>query len=93
MPLKPDGTHYQLASTVRNVTEDSYGTLISSFWAGYESAITLKVWTASVGAPVVLDTFIYPGDFIITCIADKAGWGFIRYRIVPFDSDSAAQLP
>lgn len=70
-PLKSDGKEYSLMAGVKE-------RLATGLRATYESAITLRIWTPSLGQAVILDPVIYPGDFIITLTADRAGWGFLN---------------
>jgi hypothetical protein len=89
MPLKPDGTHYELGPRVLRsnpnnrdykVIEDGSGTLFTGLWASYDGSIDFKV---SAGGGFVLDSSIYPGDFIITLTADRDGWGFMNTELYP----------
>ena len=72
MPLKPDGTAY---STNFGATLTLSGT--------YDNRITFNIWTAAMGRANVFDPYIYTGDFILTCTADKAGWGFMNTNLWP----------
>ncbi len=70
LPLRPNGKRY---NTFNGQTE------FGGLWAGYDGSITLKIWTSSVGAPtIILDDFVYPGDFVVTLTADREGWGFLN---------------
>ena len=73
MPLKPNGTPY---TTTLGITE------FIGLKAGYESAISIKLWTTSMGG-IVLDSFIYPGDFIVTMTANRTGWGYMNTSLYP----------
>ena len=87
LPFKSDGTYYQftpqmLSNPNIQISEDSSGTLISGLSASYDGSIDLRIWSASL-AGVVLDPFIYHGDFVITLTADKAGWGSMTTSLNP----------
>ncbi len=85
LPLKPDGSHYSTKfNSVPNISvvEDSSGTIISGFWATYELYLKVKIWSAAL-AGMILDPYIYPGDFILTMTADRAGYGFMTTPSLP----------
>ena len=70
MPLKPDGNPYST----------TFGTTLTLLGI-YDSRTTFNIWTTAMGRANVLDPFVYPGDFILTCTADKAGWGFLNTNL------------
>lgn len=71
-PPKPDGTPYKLVSGVAQ-------RLAAGLTAGYDGSINLTIRTGSI----VLEAYIYPGDFVITLAADKAGWGYLNTELYP----------
>lgn len=72
MPLKTDGTPYH---TLLGKTE------FTGLSASYEGSVWVRLFTQSLGG-IVHEPYIYPGDFIFTCTADKAGRGTMNTGLI-----------